>query len=47
MKQFRYIINGIAYAWQNCKDVSVAKMNNTAIQLTRDFGNNWNIEYRG
>ena len=47
MKQFRYVIKGIAYAWQNCSDVSIAKMNTVAEQLNRDFGNDWNIEYRG
>ncbi len=47
MKQFRYVIEGISYEWQNCCDVSVAKLNHTAEKLNKDFGNNWYIDYRG
>lgn len=45
--EFRYVINGKPYAWQNCENVSVAKMNYVAESLTEQFGNNWYIEYRG
>ena len=47
MKQFRYVIKGIAYEWQNCKDVTVEKMYSVAEQLNKDYGNDWYVEYRG
>lgn len=51
MKQFRYVIKWIAYEivyeWQNCKDVTVEKMNSVAEQLNKDYGNDWYVEYRG
>ena len=45
--KFRYVINGKPYDWQNCSDVSIAKMNTVAEQLNRDYGNDWYVEYRG
>ncbi len=44
--EFRYVIKGIAYGWQNCEDVSVAKMNSVAKELNRDFGDDWYLEFR-
>ncbi len=47
MKQFRYVIKGIDCEWQNCEDVSIAKMNYVAERLSNDFGKDWYVEYRG
>ena len=47
MRQFRYVIKGIAYEWQDCKDVTVEKMEAVAERLTKWYGDDWDIEYRG
>lgn len=47
MKEFRYVIKGIAYEWQNCDDVSIAKMNYVAERFNKWYGKNWNIEFKG
>lgn len=47
MKQFRYVIRGYACDWQNCKDVSVEKMEAVAKRMNAWYGDDWNIEYRG
>ena len=46
MKEFRYIINGEACAWQKLEGVTQEEMEVVAQRLTRWYGNNWNIEYR-
>ena len=44
--EFRYVINGKAYAWQKADEVSVAKMQYVAVNLNEQFCNNWYIEWR-
>ena len=46
MKQFRYVIGAVAFAWQNASDVSIAKMNVIAKRFNKFYGDNWHIEYR-
>lgn len=45
MRQFRYIIKGVACGWQFLNTPAI-QLERIATRLTEWYGNNWTLEYR-